>query len=366
MIRELNTGGCERDLARIATRLDRTRFAVHVGCFYGSGFRRQELDAAGIPVTEFDLRSYLSFGFWRNMVALARYIHRHDIQLIHSYDVPSSLFATPVAWVCRTRWVLASQLSYRTLRSRADAFRLRLTDWFTDRMVVNCKAMERHMIEEGYRADRVLLCYNGVDTADFHPRRRAEPRPECVRQASLVIGSVCVLRPEKRIDMLMEAFAKMRGTAPGAQLLIVGSGPQRESLLQLRARLGIEQDCHFVPATNDVSRWLAAMDIFVLPSSSEAFSNALLEAMATGCCPVGSRVGGTPELIEDGQRGLLFPNGDTEALAKALQTLAGDAPMRERFAAEAVRFSHSQLTAAMAAGRMQEFYTQLLAEAVDR
>jgi glycosyltransferase involved in cell wall biosynthesis len=367
MIRELNTGGCERDLARIATRLDREQFEVHVGCFYEHGFRRQELDAAGIPVTQFDLRGYFSWGAIRNMWALARFLRRHKIRLIHSYDVPSHLFSTPVAWLCRTRWVVASQLSYRSLRDSVVAFRLRLCDWLTDRTVVNCKAMERHMVDdEGYPADRVFLCYNGVDTSDFHPRRRLDPRPECVRDATLVIGSVCVLRREKRLDLLLEAFARIRHRQPGAKLLIVGSGPELEGLQRQRDRLGLETDCEFVPATNEVSRWLAAMDIFVIPSDSEAFSNALLEAMASGCCPVGSHVGGMPELIAPGERGLLFPVGDAAALAAALETLILDPDLRRRCAEAAVRFSHGQLTAASSAQRMQSLYEQLRRESADR
>ena len=90
--------------------------------------------------------------------------------------------------------------------------------------------------------------------------------------------------------------------------MIVGSGVELESLQENAGRLGIGDAIDFVPATRDVPDWLRKIDIFVLPSYSEAFSNSLLEAMACGCAVVGSRVGGTPELTgSNEERGLLFP-----------------------------------------------------------
>ena len=110
--------------------------------------------------------------------------------------------------------------------------------------------------------------------------------------------------------------------------------------LQSEARtLGIFEDCVFVPATGQVTTWLRAMDIFVLPSLSEALSNSLMEAMACGCCAVASNVGGNPELVRNGETGLTFEAGDSAGLSAALRALIEDEALRKRFAKAGARNS---------------------------
>jgi glycosyltransferase involved in cell wall biosynthesis len=177
-----------------------------------------------------------------------------------------------------------------------------------------------------------------------------------VADASLVIGAVCVLRPEKALDLLQEAFAHVRHLRPGMKLLILGSGPELPRLEANSQRLGLQEDCHFVPATRLVPQFLRALDIFVLCSHSEAFSNGLLEAMACGCGAVGSRVGGTPELIGDDERGLLFQQGDAGDLAAKLTTLIENEPLRRAFGARAADFARRKLSIEIAARRMADIY----------
>src|SRR5207302_3139718 len=100
-------------------------------------------------------------------------------------------------------------------------------------------------------------------------------------------------------------------------------------------RLELGPDCHFQPAAQDVAPWLRAMDIFVLPSLSESFSNSLMEAMACGCCPIASDTGGNPELVRDGEAGLLFPAGDIGALAAHLTPVLNDEEVGQRLAERA-------------------------------
>src|SRR4029077_17040391 len=115
------------------------------------------------------------------------------------------------------------------------------------------------------------------------------------------------------LSTLMEAFKRMKAGRTGVKLVVVGSGPMLGELQA--AGYG---DCHFEPAVGNVAPWLRAMDIFVLPSLSEALSNSLMEAMGCGCCPVASNTGGNPELVTDGETGLLFPVGEADALAMCL------------------------------------------------
>ena len=203
----------------------------------------------------------------------------------------------------------------------------------------------------------VRLAYNGLDTRVFH--REGERAVLPWSDAEVVIGIVCALRPEKGLRTLMEAFRRVKAGRRGVKLVIVGSGPM---LAELEA--GGDGDCHFQPAERNVAPWLRAMDIFVLPSLSEALSNSLMEAMGCGCCPVASRTGGNPELVKDGETGLLFPVGDAEALAARLARLLDDPEYRRGLAERAERRMREHFTREQASRAMGEIYREFLAREV--
>jgi glycosyltransferase involved in cell wall biosynthesis len=338
LVRKLDHGGCERDLTKIAIGLDRSRFTPHVGCFRPEGLRVQELVDGGIPILHLPVTSFRSRGALRGALQLRRYIRDHRIQVVHSFDVPMAMFATPVARLSTARAVLTSQLSYRTLFSPVERRILRVIDRLAHRVVVNCEAMRRHMVEdEKVPASRVFLCYNGVDTRIFFPKKIA--RGYALGQSALVIGTIANLRPEKGIDVLIRAFAKVRRGPEELRLLIVGSGPCLAELEALAAQIGVREQTTFVPGKPDIVNEMRSIDIFTLPSHSEAFSNSLLEAMACGCAVVGSNIGGTPELIKHRQTGLLFSPGMVDELARQLQHLVNHPEERQQYASAAAVFA---------------------------
>jgi glycosyltransferase involved in cell wall biosynthesis len=152
----------------------------------------------------------------------------------------------------------------------------------------------------------------------------------------------------------------MQHRTPRTKLAIVGSGPVLPELRQLASSLGIEQQCWFEPSTPDVAVWLRSMDVFVLPSRSEALSNSLMEAMACGCCAVATKIGGNPELVRPEQTGLLYPSGDAQALAAQLDLLMENAPLRHRLAAQATSYIQQAFSLAAAAESMAAIYHDLL------
>ncbi len=125
-------------------------------------------------------------------------------------------------------------------------------------------------------------------------------------------------------------------------------------------RLGVQARCHFEPSTADVAAWLRAIDIFVLPSTSEALSNALMEAMACGCAVVASRVGGNPELVSDETTGLLFQAGDAEELAGRLERLIVNEDLRRGLSAAAAAHMRQRFPLEASVQRMEEIYQKLL------
>ena len=245
--------------------------------------------------------------------------------------------------------------AHRDLTTGLTRHLLRLTDRMVDGIVVNSRAVARELAEDGVPASMVRLACNGLDTTRFRREGERAALPWSDGTA-VVIGVVCALRREKGLDILMEAFRKVKLARLGVKLVIVGSGPM---LAELQA--GGDADCHLEPAVADVAPWLRAMDIFVLPSLSEALSNSLMEAMGCGCCAVASDTGGNPELVQDGQTGLLFPVGDADALAACLVRLLDQPDYRLRLGVHAERRMQQHFTREQAARAMGGIYQEFLA-----
>jgi L-malate glycosyltransferase len=358
MVRELGPGGTERQLTEVARALNPSCFQVHVGCFH-EGVRANDLRAAGVsilrlPVTSF-MRPNAVFGAWQ----LGRYLRRHGVKVVHTFDSPLNCFGVPVARAFGVPVVLSSQRAHRHLTPGPYLRILRMTDHLVNGIVVNSESVRRELIEnEHVPAKRVHLCYNGIDTERFHPHGRA--RVPALQRAGLVVGVVCVLRPEKGLHTLIRAFAEIAPLQPDAVLAIVGSGPELAGLQALAQELGIAERCVFQPAVADVAPWLRSIDIFVLPSLSEALSNSLMEAMACGCACIASSAGGNPELIKSGETGFLFEPGHSRALAEQLALLLRDPELPFRLAKNASQLIRERFSLQASAARMAEIYTSYM------
>jgi glycosyltransferase involved in cell wall biosynthesis len=313
----LDLGGSERQLTEIARGMDRDLYEMHVGCMKCDGLRAPELLAAGIPMTRFPMTSFFSFGAVVQSFSLMAYIHRRaDRGLTHG------------------------------IRLRI----LRASDRIADGIVVNCEFIRHHLIhDEHVPADRIHLCYNGLDEKFFAFQEREAQRP-------LTIGCVCALRPEKNIALVVDALALLSG----CRLLIVGSGPSEAELKERVSHKQLQDKVTFVPANADVPHWLHQIDVFVLASKTEAFSNSLMEAMACGCAVIASDVGGNPELVGRDERGLLFQEGSVNDLHQKLAQMFFHPEMRARKARTARAFIEERLTRKASVARMSEIYEHFL------
>ncbi len=365
MVREIDFGGTERQITEVAKSLDRTHFQPHVGCFNAQGLVSGEIRSAGVPIVEFPVRSFRPAAMPANLKAarlMGRYMREHKIGIVHTFDVPSSVFGVFAARAYGAPIIISSQRAYRHLSEGGLLKLLRITDRLVDRVVVNCEALRKHLEEDECVPSRLIrVCYNGLDTARFRPAPRS--RPAEVGGASFVVGVACALRPEKGLRTLVDAFAQIAHVFPEVKLLVVGDGPSREELVDSCWHRGLAGRCIFIPAVSNVEEWLHAFDVFVLPSLSEALSNVLMEAMACGCAVIASRVGGNPELVIDGETGLLFERENVDQLAAHLKRLIENPGLRCKLASAASERIYTGFARERATEQMETVYSELLAQA---
>ena len=195
MVRELGPGGTERQMTEIAKHLDRSQFSPYVGCFHSDGMRGDELEAAGIPVVRFPVKSLVSPGVLSGAREMGQFLRRNRIRIVHAFDVPMNIFGVPVARFVGTPVVISSQRAYRELVSPVHRRLLRLCDRLSTATVVNCHAIERHLVDDhGVPSRKIELCYNGLDPLTFYPRERRRSGGHCDWRRRMRCGRRKILR----------------------------------------------------------------------------------------------------------------------------------------------------------------------------
>ena len=355
---ELNFGGTEGQFVEIACRLDRSRWDPHVSCVRAEGPQRARLGAAGVHAWSCGRGSFKSPRFAVAVVKLASFLRAHRVRLVHCFEFYSNLLGVPAARLARVPVVIASQRDLGNLRPpsqrRLHNVALRLADY----VVVNTGTVAERLEKARIVAPtRIVVIPNGVDCTRFSPSQ-GEDHPS----GRILIGAVAMLRPEKGLVDLVQAAGHVVERCPQARFLIWGEGPLRPQLEGLVRDLGLGGAFALAGATLEPEAALRQLDIFVLPSLSEACSNALLEAMASGRAVVATRVGGTPALVEDEVTGLLVPPGDPAALAKAILRLIEEPALASALAARAQKWVRAEFGIDRMVARFEALYDTVLAK----
>jgi glycosyltransferase involved in cell wall biosynthesis len=226
------------------------------------------------------------------------------------------------------------------------------------RYVVTCNAVGAILARrEQIPAAKITTIYNGLALpAASQPVPPDWPFPP----GPPVLITIGRLSPEKDHAALLNACAALNRQGLAWRLLVLGEGRQRQALEQLSADLGLQAQVYWAGNQSPVFPWLAHADIFVLPSRWEGVSMALLEAMACGLPVVATAVGGTPEVVLEGQTGLLAPPGDSDALAQALAALLRDPSRRHTLGAAGRARLAEEFSIDRTLERLEDLYRRLL------
>jgi len=207
---------------------------------------------------------------------------------------------------------------------------------FAPHRVICVSDAVQNVLQSDYRfpSRKLVTVHNGADPTRFRPDpelRAACRRAWGVPEDCLLLGTLGRLSAEKRLHLAMEALGRLRtrSAQKHLRLAIVGDGLEEQALHALARRMGVHDAVVFAGFTSRPWEALCALDIFLMPSSTEGLPLALCEAMACGCCCIASDVGGIPEVIADSRVGTLVPAGDPQALFDAVER-AVEMPREER------------------------------------
>lgn len=348
-------GGSERRLLTFAERFD-PRFLLHFCTLGPSGPLIERLKSLGHATHALDVRKGTD-----NALALARLValfRRIRPAIVHGQIRYSAFLAALAGRIARVPVVLATR-TY-THASGRNAFLDRATTRMVDATIaVSESAAGVVLRDEGARPERVIVIPNGVELEKLSPlasRRRWAADPG--RRIILSVGN---LHRVKGHEWIIRALPRIRAKIPGARLIVVGEGHLRSPLERLALELGMRDAVELAGFHEDVVPFLAAADIFVLPSEDEGMSRALIEAMGAGLPVVATDVGGNREVVRAGETGLLVPAKDPVALAEAAVSLLDDQMLALRLGAAALARARTHFSAETMIARYVELYERLLA-----
>lgn len=376
-------GGAQEHVYSLLAQVDRARYDVTVITLTdGSAVRRWRSLGFAVEVIEEPDDGIAAQLVAERVVALrSEVIHGH----MYRAEVVGTLAADLVVERGLARpWTVNTVHSSR-VRGREDRALIAGMTARIDRLIAVSRSIEEKIRDEQRTGSTVVLIYNGVDLTRYDHQEACCTLPEeyGFPAGSPMVGVVGRLETEKGHPTLLEAWPAVLRAVPDARLLIVGEGSRRAALEEQAASLGLLGEgggsgsasqnvarpgasVVFTGRREDVPAVTAALDVAVLPSYREAQGLAVLEAMALARPVVASRVGGIPEMIDDGVTGLLVPAGEAEPLAAAIVRLLTDHPLADTLARAARDVAHDRFCVQKMAAEIMDLYEEGAREAALR
>ena len=345
-------GGMETSVSRLIERLPADRFSVSAICPFESLYT-DHLRALGAEVTITPMPDDPS---WDSIQLVCALVKANSVDILHSH-LPNAHLLAGIAGRLAGKPVVAAihgrQLSSLDLEVHRAA---------GTHLQVVCKQSYFHALGVGVAPTQLHCIPNGVDTALFTAERHAAGLLRerfAIPEAVTVVGFVGRLSPEKGPDMFLRMALGVHEASPQTRFMVVGDGPMLAQLQGFVAQFELGEHVHFAGTQHDMPAVMGELDLLVSASHSEAMPLALMEAMASGLPVVATRVGGIPDLIQQGVTGWLVHPGDYEGLATRVVELVTHPALRQSAGAAARRRAVERLSLVDSVAETAHLLTQL-------
>jgi glycosyltransferase involved in cell wall biosynthesis len=369
LIDALGMGGAERILVTCLQHLDKTAFEPRV-CVFGirdGNPLAAAITRLGIPVDLLPIARIRDLG---GVLKLLAYLRRNRIDLVHTQLETVTIHGGIAARISGLPAVHTLHTFGYPNASAKELRRMRIVWWalrrFHDRIIaVSAAVGDDARRNGGIAAQKLAVIYNGIDTTRYVPRvgvERLSGRSALgIPAGAKLVITVAVLRREKGIQTLIEAWPSILRAVPDAYYLIVGDGAYRPQLDECVQRHAVAERVIFAGERSDIPELLAGSDLFVLPTLDDVLPTVLAEAMASSLPIVASRVGGVPEMVEPGRNGLLVPPADRDKLAEACIRLLRDPKEAQALGRAGREMGETRFNVRVQVRKLEDLYRQLLA-----
>ncbi len=327
LINFAGSGGSERYVELLAAYFHNKKCACGL-CYNEHGALVEKMEALGVPTYQIAMRNPLDLAAAKALAALCK---REGYQVIHAQyprenyiAILSKLFGNRARIVFTSHLIIHQGFPWNLLN--------RLFTRQNHHIITVCRHGKAVLEQNGVAKDKIRVVYNGIDAGAKLPKDPAILEEFGIRDGELVISILTRFSEEKGMAFLCDSVKRLKEiTNAPFRVLAVGTGPLFEEIQDYAQKLGIDDVLIMPGFRTDTAKILAASDIYLNASQSEAMSFAILEAMGAGLPLVLTDVGGNPELVNTGEvSGLLVPYGDSEGYAAAMKQLLEDAALRER------------------------------------
>jgi glycosyltransferase involved in cell wall biosynthesis len=357
-------GGAERDLIALLKTLDRHKWELHVVC-PGTGPFREQLQAIAVPTHA------LSLPPWRKPLAvLQRRSAVGRLEALVNQLAPAMIHVNDIWWVPHTVRAIASGRSHSmpiVAHVRQEIEPEKVGRYEIDRVeavIAISLQIEQSLITGGVSMSKVRTLYSGIDCSTRQSTRdgQAIRRLIGVPNEAVLLGTVANLFPRKGYEVMLRALPAIIHAVPMVHYVIVGSDDHgyADQLTRLANELTIADRVHIVGFQDPVQPFLAALDLYMHPALMEGFGIAVVEAMAMGKAVVATTTGGLPEVVAQGETGLLVPPGDAESLAEAAISLLENKSRREQMGVCGRMRAQERFSLDASVAQMEQLYGEVL------
>jgi glycosyltransferase involved in cell wall biosynthesis len=351
-------GGGERIVLRLAALLPQYGYRASILTFSADPVS-PGLQSPPCPIYLLPLQRTYDLSALRAAFELRQFLKQQQIQIVQTFFESSDLWAGFVTKTMSDAKLIWSRRDMGILRGRKHHLAYRLMSGTPDRVFAVSEQVRRHCLEvDGIDPVRVQTIYNGLDLADWDTVSLPAKRP-----GESVVTTVGNIRRVKGHDVFIKAAASVVKQFPYVSFSIAGEVLEPayfEELQTLVRDLDLSANFHFAGGVTNLREHLSAADIFVLPSRSEGFSNAIVEAMAASLPVVATDVGGNAEAVKDGISGFVVPSEDIAALAAAIIRLLSDASKAQAMGAAGKKLVEEKFTTDAMMRQITLSYAQVL------
>lgn len=324
LINSFESGGTERQAVELLKRIDLSRFDIRLAALRNRGPLYSEIAYEFPEVPEFPLTSFYDANAVRQLARLRALIRRERIQILHAHDFYAGVIGSVAARLCGTK-IIVSQRHLKLSDRRVHDWGTRFINRLADRIIVNSAAIRDYILaSENIESGKITVIRNGLRSPENISDPNLDEQSHSLRHHlgltadAKLIGCVANLSPVKGHRYFIEAASRVASAESNVHFVLVGEGMLRTEIEKQAASLGIADRVHLLGHRADAATLVSAFDLAVLASLHEGLPNAVMEAMAYGVPVVATSVGGTTELITDGETGYLVEPANAEALAERI------------------------------------------------